>query len=154
MPHVPSYTGFSPASLSASRVKQKNRREGGRAEQLLRQAVWRLGLRYRKHRLGLPGRPDMVFPTARVVVFVDGDFWHGRDWPALHARLENRANPGYWIPKIARNIERDAEQTAALESVGWRVLRFWETDVLRDPLAAATAVATAVHGHDHEAPAL
>jgi len=89
----------------------------------------------------------MVFAGPRVVVFVDGDFWHGRDWPALRIRLEKRANPGYWIPKIARNLERDAEQTAVLVAAGWRVIRLWETDVLQDPGAAAAAVVAAVHGN-------
>jgi DNA mismatch endonuclease (patch repair protein) len=86
-------------------------------------------------------RPDLVFPGPRVVVFVDGDFWHGRNWPVLKSRLEKRANPGYWVPKIARNIERDREQTAILESAGWRVIRLWETDVLRDHNVAAEMVA-------------
>ena len=99
----------------------------------------------------------MVFPATRVVVFVDGDFWHGRDWPSLRARLEKRANPDYWIPKIARNLERDAEQTAVLVAAGWRVLRFWETDILADVASAASTVAAAVRGQpltadreDHE----
>lgn len=144
MPKVPPYSGFAPASPAASAVKRRNRREGGRAETMLRRAVWRLGLRYRKHAPGLPGRPDLVFPRHRVVVFVDGDFWHGRDWPSLRERLQSRANPDYWIPKIARNVERDAEQTAALRATGWTVIRLWETDILRDTQRAALLVHRAV----------
>lgn len=94
----------------------------------------------------MPGRPDLVFPRARLVVFIDGDFWHGRDWPALRERLLRRANPDYWIPKIARNIERDLEQTASLVADGWRVLRYWETDIIRDTDSAARAIAAAVRG--------
>src|SRR5438045_1412294 len=74
---VPSYRGFKPASPAASRVKQKNRREGVRAAQLLRSAIWHRGLRYLKHVRQLPGCPDLVFAGARLCVFVDGDFWHG-----------------------------------------------------------------------------
>lgn len=141
---VPSYAGFLPASAAASRAKRKNVREGGRAERLLRRTLWKRGLRYRVHVEGLPGRPDLVFPSARVAVFVDGDFWHGRYWPALRKRLELRANPGYWIPKISRNMERDQEQARTLEEMGWRVARFWETDVLKDVGAAADEVGALV----------
>jgi DNA mismatch endonuclease (patch repair protein) len=137
MPRVPSYKMFTPSSTAASRVMRANVREGGQAERLLRKALWRLGVRYRKQVQGLPGRPDIVLSRAKVCVFCDGDFWHGRDWARLRRRLARRANPGYWIPKIARNIERDAEQTRALEAAGWVVIRLWEIDVLRNPDAAA-----------------
>ena len=96
-PKVPYYSGFTPASPTASRIKQANRREGGRAERLLGRALWRAGLRYRKHAASLPGRPDFVFAGARVCLFCDGDFWHGRDWDALRERLARRANPEYWL---------------------------------------------------------
>src|SRR3954471_16843334 len=135
-PKVPYYSGFTPASPTASRIKQANRREGGRAERLLGQALWRAGLRYRKHAAGLPGRPDFVFAGARVCVFCDGDFWHGRDWDTLRERLARRANPDYWLAKIGRNVERDLEQTERLTAAGWLVVRPWEADVLPDPEAA------------------
>jgi DNA mismatch endonuclease (patch repair protein) len=143
-PKVPYYSDFTPASPTASRIKQANRREGGRAERLLGQALWRAGLRYRKHHAGLPGRPDFVFAGARVCLFCDGDFWHGRDWETLRAKLTRRANPDYWLAKIGRNRERDQEQTARLTALGWLVIRLWETDVLRDPAAAAQQVKTIV----------
>lgn len=139
-PKVPYYSGFTPASPTASRIKQANRREGGRAERLLGQALWRAGLRYRKHATSLPGRPDFAFAGARVCVFCDGDFWHGRDWATLRERLARRANPAYWLAKIGRNVERDREQTEQLTDLGWLVVRLWETDVLRDPEAAAAQV--------------
>ena len=152
---APRFARLRPASPKASRIAASvSNKRGSTCELKLGSSLRKLGLRFRTNVSSLPGCPDLVFDGVLLVVFVDGDFWHGRDWPALHARLEKRANPGYWIPKIARNIERDAEQTAALENAGWRVLRFWETDVLRDPLAAATAVETVVRGHAHEAPVL
>jgi DNA mismatch endonuclease (patch repair protein) len=143
-PKVPYYSGFTPASPLASRIKQANRREGGRAERLLGQALWQSGLRYRKHPSTLPGRPDFVFAGPRVCVFCDGDFWHGRDWDTLQERLARRANPEYWLAKIGRNVERDREQTTRLTALGWLVIRFWETDVLRDPEAAASQVLSLV----------
>lgn len=88
----------------------------------------------------MPGRSDIVFPGAKLCVFVDGDFWHGRDWTVLREKLSHRATPTYWIPKIERNRERDVEQPMHLRAEGWRVLRHWETDILTDPDGAADQV--------------
>ena len=155
MVRVPLYSGFRPASEAASRSKRANGRDGGRAERLLRQAVWRLGMRFHKHACDLPGRPDLIFSRARVCVFVDGDFWHGRNWPTLRERLLHRANADYWVPKIARNMERDSEQAHALEALAWTVIRIWETDILSDPQAAASRVWNEINrdfgsGCDHQ----
>ena len=96
------------------------------------------------HVKGLPGKPDIVFRKARVVVFCDGDFWHGRDWDALRAKLRKGSNASYWLSKIARNRETDALSTAALGELGWAVVRLWESDIRKDPDAAATVVAETV----------
>jgi DNA mismatch endonuclease (patch repair protein) len=77
----------------------------------------------------LPGRPDIVFLGARVVVFCDGDFWHGRDLSARLARLAAGHNAAYWIAKVQANVARDRRQTEALERAGWVVLRFWESTI-------------------------
>jgi DNA mismatch endonuclease (patch repair protein) len=106
----------------------------------LRRELWKLGVRYRKYVAKLPGNPDLVFRQARVVVFCDGDFWHGRNWDLLRAGLERRHNADYWIAKIARNRERDQEHTARLQSEGWLVIRLWETDITRDPHDAALQI--------------
>jgi DNA mismatch endonuclease (patch repair protein) len=140
----PSYTGLRPASEAASRVGRANRKKDTQHEVILRKSLWRLGLRYRKHMSCLPGNPDLVFPGARVAVFCDGDFWHGRDWDRLKDQLDRRHNASYWSPKIARNRERDLEKTALLEGMGWLVIRLWETDIKKDPAAAANAIRDAV----------
>jgi len=75
-----------------------------------------------------------------VVVFCDGDFWHGRDWGRLKGALKRRHNAEYWIAKIAKNRERDRENSKRLTEAGWLVLRLWETDVLRDPKRAAGCI--------------
>jgi DNA mismatch endonuclease (patch repair protein) len=98
---------------------------------VLRRELWQRGLRYRLHYPGLPGRPDIVFTKQRVVVFCDGDFWHGRDLNRRLARLAGGHNAKYWLAKIQRNVDRDLRQTEGLKALGWTVLRFWETDVLR-----------------------
>jgi DNA mismatch endonuclease (patch repair protein) len=140
----PSYKGLRPASEAASRSKRANRKTDTAHELLLRRALWRRGLRYRKHASDLPGRPDLVFRRARVVVFCDGDFWHGRDWEKLRAQLARRHNADYWLAKITRNRRRDADNTALLQRQGWRVIRLWETDVVANVEAAADAVSAAV----------
>jgi DNA mismatch endonuclease, patch repair protein len=134
---APSYAGCKPASGQASRIKQRNRKVGTRAELALRRALWGLGLRYRLNDGRLPGRPDLVLARYRAVVFVDGDFWHGRDWESREARLQGGSNGAYWVAKIAYNRERDRRNDGLLAGLGWRVRRLWETDVLKDPDAAA-----------------
>src|SRR5437879_6384164 len=73
----PSFKGLKPASEASSRAKRGNRRRDTLQEMLLRRELWKMGLRYRKNVETMPGKPDLVFPGARVVVFCDGDFWHG-----------------------------------------------------------------------------
>jgi DNA mismatch endonuclease, patch repair protein len=141
---VPSFTGLRPASEAASQVKRKNRRSDTLHELILRRELWRLGLRFRKNVNSLPGKPDVVFPSAKVAVFCDGDFWHGRDWESRQEKLSRGTNASYWLAKIASNIERDARNTALLKKDGWRVIRLWETDVKRDPVAAAVRIKKAV----------
>lgn len=93
-------------------------------ELALRSALHRRGLRFRKNVKGLPGSPDVVFTRAKVAVFVDGDFWHGRDFD----RWKDKLQP-FWRAKIERNIERDIQNKIDLEALGWRVVRMWEKDV-------------------------
>ena len=115
-----------PASSPAARaVMQGNRGSGTRPEQLLRSVLLRRGLRFRKHCApvaGLRCRADIVFPSARLAVFVDGCFWHG----CPDHGVSPRTNAAYLSAKIARNIERDREQEEALAAAGWSVLRLWE----------------------------
>ncbi|GLC26348.1 very short patch repair endonuclease [Roseisolibacter agri] len=106
------------------------------AEVALRKALHRLGLRYRLYDSALPGRPDIVFASARVAVFVDGDYWHGRVLVEQGSRAFRRSigptNRAYWLVKIRRNVARDAEHAAVLRAAGWRVIRLWEKDVKAD----------------------
>jgi DNA mismatch endonuclease, patch repair protein len=106
----------------------------------LRHVLWRRGLRYRVNRKDLPGCPDLAFIRQRVAVFVDGDFWHGRDWEKRKEQLRSGHNAPYWLAKIAYNRDRDLRNNALLEELGWRVVRLWETDVLKDPDDAASLV--------------
>lgn len=126
---APSFKGLASSSAFASRVKSRNRAKNTLPEMLLRQALFAQGGRYRLHAIDLPGRPDVVFRGARVAIFVDGDFWHGRYWRERRARLSAGANAGYWLEKIEANRARDRRHSAALRRRGWHVVRVWETDV-------------------------
>jgi DNA mismatch endonuclease (patch repair protein) len=144
MPKVPRYSSFTPTSEAASRIKQRNRAHNTRPELLLRKEIWRRGLRYRLHAKDLPGKPDLVFRRARVVVFCDGDFWHGRRWEARREKLARGANAPYWTAKIAANLARDRRNTRLLRAGGWTVIRLWETDIVRNLAHAAETVERAL----------
>jgi DNA mismatch endonuclease, patch repair protein len=141
---APSFAGLMPASKAASIAKRMNRATDTKHEILLRRALWRRGLRFRKNRADLPGKPDIVFSPARVAVFCDGDFWHGRNWRRLSSQLQRRANSDYWRAKIRANRMRDRRTTALLTKLGWRVIRLWENDIHANPENAAIVVERAV----------
>lgn len=141
----PSYLGLEPASVRArAAARGASRKRDTQPERLLGCTLWRQGLRYRKDVAKLPGRPDLVFAGARVVVFCDGDFWHGKDWEQRRVKLAAGTNAAYWLAKVARNIERDREQSRALRSLGWTVLRFWESDIRAAPDRIAARVRKAI----------
>jgi DNA mismatch endonuclease, patch repair protein len=126
----PTYKGRSPASERASAAARgSSKKTDTSCELLLRRALWAAGFRYRKDVKDLPGKPDIVFPRAKLAVFCDGDFWHGRNWEERRQKLEQGTNPDYWIAKIERNIERDRQNTQRLREMGWGVLRFWESEI-------------------------
>ena len=98
-------------------------------ELILRKALWHRGFRYRKNDKELPGTPDIAITKHRIAIFCDSEFFHGKDWEQLKLRLENGNNSSYWIKKITRNMERDAENDKALRFREWTVLRFWGEDI-------------------------
>jgi DNA mismatch endonuclease (patch repair protein) len=129
----PSYRGLRPASAKATAAARgSSRKTDTGCEVTLRRALWAAGCRYRKNVRTLPGRPDVVFLGAKVAVFCDGDFWHGRDWKSRQQKLRRGTNADYWLAKIQRNMERDRENSRLLREMGWIVLRFWESEVRCD----------------------
>lgn len=98
-------------------------------ELLLRRELWKTGIRYRKNYNALPGKPDIAITKYRIAVFCDSEFFHGKNWEQLQARLEKGNNCDYWIQKIERNRRRDLLVENQLNSMGWRVLRFWGKDI-------------------------
>jgi len=108
---------------------QRIRSKDTRAELLLRRALWKEGYRYRKNLKVLPGTPDIVLTKYRIAIFVDSEFFHGRDWDVLQARLKKGNNGELWISKIKRNMERDYEVDQRLRVDEWTVLHFWDKDI-------------------------
>lgn len=114
-----------------SSIKQKDTEP----ELMLRRALWARGLRYQKNVKSLPGKPDVVFTKDRIVVFCDGDFWHGHNWAlrGLDSFEEELASYSkFWQEKLTYNVERDKAITVALESSGWMVIRIWESDIRKN----------------------
>lgn len=107
-------------------VKSKN----SRIETALAKALWVKGHRYRKNYTGIIGKPDIVFTRYRLAVFVDGEFWHGKNWDAEAAKIKN--NLSFWQKKIEANIARDLKVNQELVAQGWSVLRFWGSDVKKE----------------------
>lgn len=114
------------------------RKRDTKPELLLRRALHAIGVRGWRLRAKLPGTPDLVITRARLAVFVDGCFWHACPRCAIPAPKSNR---GYWGPKITRNVARDERVVRELRALGWRTLRLWEHEVLRDPDRCAHRVA-------------
>lgn len=93
-------------------------------EVILRKALWHKGIRYRKNYKILSCKPDIVITKHRIAIFCDGDFWHGKEDPNIV-----KTHKAFWTEKIKRNVERDLENTIELRDNGWRVLRFWESEI-------------------------
>lgn len=114
-----------------SRIMSRIRSKDTTAEVLLRKTLWHLGFRYRKNWRKLPGTPDIALTRQKIAIFVDGDFWHARNY---------KKQPGdgiashkkFWRQKLARNAERDKEINDALTQEGWLVLRFWESEIKKN----------------------
>ncbi|MRW90180.1 DNA mismatch endonuclease Vsr [Duganella sp. FT80W] len=106
-----------------SRNMQAIRGKNTRPEVLLRKLLFSRGFRYRLHVSSLPGKPDIVLPKHRTVIFVQGCFWHGHD---CHLFTLPQTRREFWLTKIRANQQRDQRNVLALRSAGWRVICVWE----------------------------
>jgi DNA mismatch endonuclease, patch repair protein len=107
-----------------SRTMSLIRSKDTRPELTIRRLLHVRGLRFRKHVPGLPGRPDLVFVGAKLVVFIDGDYWHGWRFPQWSHKLAP-----YWREKIGGNRRRDRRNFRCLRRQGWSVVRLWEHEI-------------------------
>lgn len=135
--------------LVTSRIMAAVKSKGSKAERALGRAMWKLGLRYKKHPKHVPGQPDYAFTGPRVAVFCDGDFWHGLGWKqrgfsTWDEQFKSLRNGEFWREKIRRNMERDKEVNEELRSSGWTVLRLRESEILKDPDRCAAVARDAI----------
>jgi DNA mismatch endonuclease Vsr len=103
----------------------------------VRRLLHRMGFRFRLHRRDLPGTPDIVLAGRRAIVEVRGCFWHRHPDPACRNAVLPRVRADWWAAKLARNVERDAFNLAALRDAGWSVLVLWECEVKDEAALAA-----------------
>ena len=125
------------------RNMQAVKNKDSQIELLLRLELWSRGLRYRKNVNRIYGKPDIVFIGKKIAVFCDSEFWHGYNWE--ERKKDFKSHQEFWIPKIERNMERDAEVTAKLESEGWTVLRFWGNEIKKNTAQCTDIIEKAVH---------
>lgn len=117
-------------------------------ELLVRALLWRSGYRYRLHRRGLPGTPDIVFPGKRKVIFVNGCFWHNHEGCRKGNPPKSRLS--YWKPKLDANKLRDEKNVRALESSGWKVLVIWQCET-KDKAALFATIDNFLRGSSRQA---
>lgn len=123
-----------------SRNMSAIRSKDTKPEIVLRKRLWSKGYRYRKNVKELPGKPDIVISKYKICVFVDSEFFHGKDfesgyhsgkYSSLREQMEHSNHPEFWLNKIQKNMQHDREVEAQLKGMGWKVLRFWSKDVLK-----------------------
>lgn len=131
-------------ALTRSEIMSKVRSRDSRQEIALRRRLWSIGLRFRKNDRTVFGCPDIVFKGKRVAIFVDGEFWHGKDYP--NGRRIPKTNREYWTNKIETNIRRDQEVNEVLRRDGWTVLRFWSMAVKDDLEGCVDVIVDVVNG--------
>ena len=109
---------------------QANKATGTKPEIMLAKALYARGYRYRKNDKSVFGKPDLTFKKIKLAIFVDGEFWHGKDWEIR--KYDHKTNQEFWHKKIKRNIERDLEVNDYLSNSGWIVLRFWGRQIQKE----------------------
>ncbi|MDG4670234.1 very short patch repair endonuclease [Shinella sp. 838] len=124
-------------AIQRRRIMQSVGQKDTGPEMLVRRALHKLGYRYRLHAKDLPGRPDMVFPGKKKVIFVHGCFWHGHDCPK--GKLP-KSRPEYWIPKIEANKARDERVIDELKKAGWDTKVVWQCQTLSLTVAVENMV--------------
>ncbi|MCP4977085.1 MAG: very short patch repair endonuclease [Maribacter sp.] len=110
-----------------SKIMGKIRGKNTKPELAFRKALWAAGYRYRIDSKKLVGRPDVVLNKYKTVVFIDGEFWHGHNWKERKPKI--KTNRDFWIAKIERNKQRDEEVNAELNRLGYKIFRFWESEI-------------------------
>jgi DNA mismatch endonuclease Vsr len=121
---------------------------GSKIELALSKELWKHGYRYRKNDKTVYGKPDLTFKKYKIAVFVDSEFWHGKDWEKR--KQDHKSNQEFWHTKIERNIRRDKEVNEHLTQNGWKVLRFWGEDIMKKLLLCIAKVEQEITARKNE----
>ena len=113
-----------------SKIMSKIRGKNTKPELAFRKALYAAGYRYRIDYKKLIGKPDIALKKYKTVIFIDGEYWHGKNWEERKPKV--RTNREFWIAKIERNMQRDQEVNRELERLGYKVFRFWESDIKKE----------------------
>ena len=111
-----------------SEIMSLIRAKNTQAERLVFSHLRSKGIYFQKHYKGVVGCPDIALPKKKKAVFIDGDFWHGRDFDRVR---KGRKNNDYWVEKIRSNMDRDKKQRSSLRRSGWSIVRIWESELKR-----------------------
>lgn len=121
--------GFS-TTEQRSKIMSKIKCRDTKPEIEFRKALWSKGVRYRTCSKSLPGKPDIASVSSKFAVFIDGEFWHGKDWEIQRGKI--KSNKDYWVKKIERNMQRAQEVDLALSEMKIVVFRFWSKEIKKD----------------------
>ena len=124
------------------------RSTGTKDEVRLAKALWHLGYRYRKNDKTVYGKPDLTFKRLKIAIFVDSEFFHGKDWVTEKERI--KSNHEFWYKKIERNIQRDIEVNSYLKSQNWKVIRFWGKEIKTDLNKCIAEIQKEINSGDSE----
>lgn len=128
-----------------SKIMGKIRGKNTKPELAFRKALYASGYRYRVDYKKLIGKPDIVLNKYKTVIFIDGEYWHGHNWKERKPKV--KTNREFWIAKIERNMQRDNEVNAALDRLGYKVFRFWETEIKKELDVCLTKVIEHLQSH-------
>lgn len=117
---------------------QAIKNKGSKIEIMLAKELWKKGYRYRKNNRTVFGTPDFTFKKYKIAIFVDSEFWHGRDWEKR--KHDHKTNKEFWYAKIQGNIQRDAQVNDYLLKYGWVVLRFWGKEIEQDLISCVQKI--------------
>lgn len=119
-----------PKKESISKVMSANKARNTKPEIILRKALWKENIRgYRLHGKEIPGKPDIIFSSKRIAIFVNGCFWHRCPYCTLHLP---KSNQEFWRNKFEANKQRDKKKVSALKKMGWKVITVWECEINND----------------------
>lgn len=128
------------------RNMQAIRGKDTKPELKLRRALWALGFRYRKNSKSVYGKPDIVFIGQKIAVFVDSEFFHGKNWEENKHRI--RSNTEFWWKKIEGNMVRDRKVERILLENGWQIIRFWDTEIVKNLANCIRKIEKAYYGQE------